>query len=242
MKDFVDSGVSYIIRPDGTKERINVSLVKEHTLSIYINGEKKYSIVCSNDKLEELVIGRLLTEGLIHYQKDISEIKLGPSGEEAFVTLSVKPLTIEQSAESEPLKGRPGRVEMTDWTYDTIFELAKFFSKGMPVHSVTRGTHSCMLARGSEVIFSCEDIGRHNTVDKAAGYALKNDINLSECILFISGRVPTDMMMKVIRTGIPVLVSKSVPTSEAVCLADKYGVTLIVKAYPDQLEICHRNN
>ncbi len=233
MKDFVDSGVSYIIRPDGTKERKNVSLIKEHNLSISVNGEKMFSIVCSKDKLEELVIGRLLTEGFIRSEKDISELSIDPSGKNAFVTLVADSPGKEQGDE-------PKKLEKSDWNYDTIFELTKIFSEGMPIHSATRGTHSCLLVKGSDVIFSCEDIGRHNTVDKAVGYVLKNEISFSECILFISGRVPTDMMMKVIRAGIPVLVSKSVPTSEAIDLADKYGITLIVKAYPDQIEVCHK--
>ena len=84
----------------------------------------------------------------------------------------------------------------------------------------------------------CEDIGRHNTVDKAVGFSKLSGINLSECTLYISGRVPVDMMQKVIYSGIPVLVSKAVPTADSVRLAKKYGVTLIVKAYPDQIEIC----
>ena len=56
--------------------------------------------------------------------------------------------------------------------------------------------------------FKAEDIGRHNAVDKAVGYAVLNDIPLSGCMIFTSGRVPVDMVEKVIVAGIPVLVSK----------------------------------
>ena len=73
---------------------------------------------------------------------------------------------------------------------------------------------------------------------KAIGYAVLNEINLSECFLFISGRVLSDMMVHVIRSRIPLIVSKAVPTADAVRIAKEYGVTLIVKAYPDQIEIC----
>ena len=108
----------------------------------------------------------------------------------------------------------------------------------MPVHNTTLGTHACILAHGEEILFTCEDFGRRNTVLKAIGYAILNGINLSECFLFISGRVLADMMYHVIHAGIPLLASKAVPTADAVSLAKEYGVTLIVKAYPDQIEIC----
>ena len=74
-------------------------------------------------------------------------------------------------------------------------------------------------------------------MDKAVGYALLNGIPLSECMVFTSGRVPVDMVEKVIAAGIPVLVSKSVPTAESVELAKKYNLTLICKAWPDRCEV-----
>ena len=83
-----------------------------------------------------------------------------------------------------------------------------------------------------------KNIGGFLIVQKLNFFAILNDISMKELILYISGRVPADMMRKVIYSGIPVLVSKAVPTADAVELAERYGVTLIVKAYPDQIEIC----
>ena len=68
-----------------------------------------------------------------------------------------------------------------------------------------------------------EDIGRHNALDKCIGYALLKQLELSECILFTTGRVPTDMVQKVIAAGIPVLASKAVPTDQAIELAKSTG-------------------
>ena len=58
-------------------------------------------------------------------------------------------------------------------------------------------------------LFSCEDIGRHNALDKVIGYALRHQIDLTECMVYSSGRIPTDMAMKAIYAGIPVLSSKA---------------------------------
>ena len=218
------------LKSDGTKERVEASLVVEHKLDVYVNGEKAVSLVCSNDQLEELVTGRLCTDGYISRKEDISKISFDASCERAEVALSAD----NDAADRRALE----KVKTCDYNPEDVFEIAGRFAEGMPVHSMTKGTHSCILARGREMLYSCEDIGRHNTVDKAVGYALINGIDLTKCILYISGRVPTDMMQKVIRAGIPVLVSKAVPTADAVKMADEYGVTLIVKAYPDKIEIC----
>ena len=105
----------------------------------------------------------------------------------------------------------------------------------MPLHAATWATHSCFLARNGEILFSCEDIGRHNAMDKAIGYALRNGIPLSECMVYSSGRIPTDMAKKAIRAAIPVLISKAAPTRQAIALAHTYGLTLICAARRDSM-------
>lgn len=106
------------------------------------------------------------------------------------------------------------------------------FAGGTPVHNSTHGTHSCILAKEGVPLYCCEDLGRHNALDKAVGCALRNGVDLGKTILYTSGRVPVDMMQKVIRAGVPVIVSNAVPTDQAVSLAQQYGVTLICRARP----------
>lgn len=101
----------------------------------------------------------------------------------------------------------------------------------------TVGVHSCILAKEGRVLVNCEDIGRHNAIDKAVGWALLNGINLEECMLYSSGRVPTDMVRKAIRAGVPVFISKGVPTVQAVKMAKEYGLKLIGSARPDSMNI-----
>lgn len=80
------------------------------------------------------------------------------------------------------------------------------------------------------VVACCEDIGRHNALDKAIGTALVQDIDLRGCLAFTSGRVPTDMAVKAVRAGIPVLATCKVATDKAFELADEYGLALVTKA------------
>lgn len=123
------------------------------------------------------------------------------------------------------------------WEPSWIFRLADRFADGTPLHKQTWCTHSCFLAWQDQLLFQCEDIGRHNALDKVIGYALRRGIDLKQCLVYSSGRIPTDMAVKAIRAGIPILASKASPTREAVLLAEEYGLTLICGARRDQMKL-----
>ena len=128
------------------------------------------------------------------------------------------------------------------WKKQWIFDLADCFANGTPLHSQTWATHSCFLACDGELLFQCEDIGRHNALDKAIGYALRHNIDLKKCVVYSSGRIPTDMAIKAIRAGIPVLASKASPSAEAVAMAKEYHLTLICAARRDRMKLFTGNN
>ena len=131
----------------------------------------------------------------------------------------------------------PVPVTPIEWKPEWIFHMADAFAEGTLLHGITFATHSCLLARKDEILFSCEDIGRHNALDKVIGYALRNQIDLHECMVYSSGRIPTDMVMKAITAGIPVLSSKASPTTEAIELATQYDLTLICAARRDRMKV-----
>jgi len=118
-----------------------------------------------------------------------------------------------------------------------VFHMARVFAQDKTGHARTRGVHSAYLATSREVLCMREDIGRHNAFDKAIGWALMGEIDLGECMVFTSGRIPTDMAVKAIRAGIPILATKTVATDKAVDLARRYHLTLISEATPDAFDI-----
>ena len=122
------------------------------------------------------------------------------------------------------------------WT--DVFALCAHFAQDTELHQKTFGTHSCYLMQQGKVVFSASDIGRHNALDKAVGYAAIHQLDRASCMLYTTGRVPIDMVEKVIMAKIPVLVSKAVPTDKAIELAHSYGITLLFSAWPDGFEIC----
>ena len=239
------------IKPDGTEQDIEISSVNEHFLTIIINDVPVMRLNCTKGSLRELVAGRLVTEGIIDNPKDIFGIYLCKEQNEASVVLNndvkwEKKLQTELScctgnkitaSKSGAVSVEDVRLKKAHWEKEWIFGLTEKFRDETMLHEKTQGTHTCILGRGPEILFVSEDIGRHNALDKAIGHAVLEEIPLSECILFTSGRVPLDMAEKVIKAGVPVMVSKSVPTTDAIELAKKCGLTLICRAWPDSFEL-----
>lgn len=226
-----------LILRDGTHQDAAAPYLLEHSMEVYLNGCKTMALTCVPQFLTELLLGRLLTEAIIQGAEDVQRLRISRDGKRADITLRnshgqpearILPHAFAEAASLKPVKP-------IFWKPEWIFQLADRFADGMPLHAATWATHSCFLARNGEILFSCEDIGRHNAMDKAIGYALRNGIPLTDCMVYSSGRIPTDMAVKAIRAGIPVLVSKAAPTQEAISLASTYHLTLICSARRDSM-------
>lgn len=239
---------------DGQTEETAGVLLTEHLTDIYINERLTMKLVCIPEHLPELVMGRLLTEGIIRTAGDVKAIYICEHGAHARVYL--KDTGFKAGSPGDFVELTPtcctGNHMLNDdfrtcrafepvtpipWEASWIFALADRFAQGMPLHKETWCTHSCFLAIKDQLLFQCEDIGRHNALDKAIGYALLHEIDLTRCVIYSSGRIPTDMAEKAIRAGIPILSGKASPTREAVELAKTYGLTLVCNARRDSMKV-----
>lgn len=238
-----------VVCVDGTENQQESAIVREHFMELFVNERLVAKLVCTPSDIVELVLGRLLTEGYIRGTEDVDSIYICQYGSKAKVFLKNEPKLVSRvETEASCCTGnqtlltnmdisflRP--LQAVDYKQEWIFALANAFAGGSAIHRRTKGTHSCFLSVKGELVYAAEDIGRHNALDKAVGHALLQEYERQDCILFTTGRVPTDMVKKAVAAGVPVLVSKAVPTDAAIKMAREYKLTLICKAWPDRYEV-----
>ena len=94
-------------------------------------------------------------------------------------------------------------------------------------YRASRGIHGAALADGDRLLVVAEDVGRHNTVDRVKGEALLKGIPTTDRILLSTGRISSEMLLKAVRMGVPVVASRTSPTEMAVGLAEQLGVTVV---------------
>jgi FdhD protein len=209
-----------IIRHDNGGIVVKTDVVlKEYRLLINVNGLTNYHVTCTGTSLEALVVGYLFTENLISDHGDIQEITLNETDGSAHVQIvgSGAPQKTRTGAKPEEFRVSGRRVLAAVSECCERSEL--FISTGC--------VHCCALCDPSGIMFFEEDISRHNALDKIIGDSIINQIKLDGCYIVTSGRVPLDMMVKIVRAGIPLAASRSAPTDSAIRLAKKYNVTLI---------------
>ena len=108
----------------------------------------------------------------------------------------------------------------------------RLLSELAATHDKTNGVHSGVIFDGANILVFREDIGRHNVFDKLYGWALRNEVDITDKIIAFSGRCSSEMMMKLGRMGISSVAAKSVPTTLSIDIAKKLGITLVARMAP----------
>jgi len=218
-------------------------VIGEISLKIYIDAVEYASLLCLNQLSEELALGFLYSESVIDSMDDVASIAYN---ERLFsVMIGLVPGRKVDRCESlrsvtsgcgrcftyiNPLKQDKFRVVPVRERFNLIDILGTMgdFEGSSVLYRGIGGVHSVLFRHEALSVFN-EDIGRHNCFDKIAGVLLKSgktDLTGSG-MMFVSGRISSEILTNVIRMGVPVVVSRSTPTSAAVSLARKYNVTLL---------------
>jgi FdhD protein len=234
-----------IIRFDlkvGIEEIREDTVALDEAICIFINGEYYRTMITTPAMLKELVVGHLLGEGIIHSLDDLKEIEIKLM--KAYVELDdevdldligrskVELITTACGSLSTPL----GERELKSLAIgsnvhvkaETIFDMIRELNLRSRVYRRTGGTHCAMLAtvEGGILAFS-EDVGRHNAVDKVIGAGLLDGVNFGECVLVSSGRQSSEIVLKVARSGIPIIASVAGPLESGIRVTEATGITLV---------------
>ncbi|MBE0431532.1 MAG: formate dehydrogenase accessory sulfurtransferase FdhD [Dehalococcoidia bacterium] len=218
-------------------------VAREWPLTIVLNNRELATLLCSPTNLTYLAIGFLLSEGLLKSKDDIKRITVDEQRGVARVETGE-----DEDSEGEVLFRRfitsgcgrgvsfynvtdvqdQAKVESSlEVSKPEILTLVREFQHRSQTYRTTGGVHSAALCDTSEVLVFSEDIGRHNAIDKIVGECVLNGIATADRILLTSGRISSEILLKVARRNIPMIVSKSAPTSLGLKLAVDLGVTLV---------------
>lgn len=230
-----------------TVEDIQDLVVSEHELTIRWHGRRLATLLCTPQHLEELVAGFLLTAGFIDDVQQLERLSIGP-GEADVETKDPDPGRLFRTEATwtgcggrpVPLPSHPSKVAARGMVHSThLTELARLLQLECPIFRTTGGTHVAAAVRPGQRHFEVvrEDIGRHNAVDKVAGYALFGGQVGQFEVLTVSGRVSSDLLIKASRLSVPVVLSRSAPTERAVALAAEAGITLVGFCRGDRFNI-----
>lgn len=216
---------------------LEVPVPREERVVLYVNGREWVGWMCTPTWLEELAVGFLFNEGFIDGMEEVAHVRVCGSGRcvDVWLEKDVDPpglptvtsgcsggTTFETMREERaPLTSRVGI------TPEQVVGLVQRLRQAAAVYRLAGGIHTSALAEGNRLACVAEDVGRHNTVDKLAGYCLRRGLPMRDRILLTSGRVSSEMLAKAARMGTPIVISLTSSTSLAVDLARAWNITLI---------------
>jgi FdhD protein len=219
---------------NGGCTRSTERIVKETALTIRINGKLYATAMILAGMEKEYVTGHLFAQGIIHRATDIRE-------------LTIKNNTVDVILEENIAKKPALKKIVSDFKVnrDDIFTCVRAILKS-GIFSETEAVHSAgLFLEGKKPVFITEDLGRHHALDKVIGYGLIHGADFSHMVAASTGRQPSEMINKLHNTGIPIIATKGVPTTMAVEIAEKAGITIaglvrgksmIVYTHPERIE------
>lgn len=224
------------------KESISICKIKNGTVflcedeaaveavyQVYLNGEKAFRVSCTPDDLKELITGRLYTGKLIRKKQEIDEIIILEEKQEIYVKIKKESFrkNTENHLPKEPEQKETILQDRRIPDPKELFSIADhIFENPGELFRDTGCAHSCVLWKSGEICCRYEDIGRHNALDKVAGYMLLKDISPENGVIFTSGRISADYLEKVIAAGISAVVSKAAVTEAAIYMARKNKIIM----------------
>ena len=249
-------GDEFLVKPDPGDERLTrrvqgmdqdqvevaTSVTMERPLTLFLNAQEVVTMMTIGDYPEYLAVGYLLNQNMLVSRGEITAIEFDPeidtvvvrTGDQTDFEDKLKKKTLTSGCAQgtvfgdlmerfESVELAKGAVLRTSW----LRSLIKKINTAPSLYLEAGAIHGCVLCQKDRPLVYMEDVGRHNAVDKIAGYMFLNDMTGDDKIFYTTGRLTSEMVIKCVQMGIPILVSRSGFTAWGVDLARQAGLTLI---------------
>ena len=229
---------------DHTGTPITTRVTVERALTLYLNAREIVTMMTIGDHPEELAIGYLLNQNMlkaddhvtgVDYDEDLEVVVVRTERQTDFEDkLRKKTLTsgCAQGTTFGDLMEQINEVKLPHAPFRTswLYRLTALINQTPSLYLEAGAIHGCVLCQEDKPLIYMEDVGRHNAVDKVAGWMFRHGISGGDKMFYTTGRLTSEMVIKTARMGIPVLVSRSGFTAWGVELARQIGMTLIGRA------------
>jgi FdhD protein len=219
-------------------------VVREGVVRLHVNGVEWASMMATPQELDLLALGFLASEGIIRGPEDVRRLVVCPSG--ACVEVWLKDVRVQRPAQSTMTSGCGGGITFADLSAERkplvddvkvgVRQLGRLIFQ-LQERQRTRGIHTSALAEGESLLVVAEDVSRHNTLDKLYGRCLVDGIATKDRILLTTGRISSEMLTKAAQMRVPVVISRSSPTTLSIALAAAWNLTLVGYVRRDSLNV-----
>ena len=238
-------------------ENIKLPVVKEIPLTIYLNKQEIVTAMTLGDMPDLLAVGYLLNQNMlkrddvisgIDYDEDLLVVIVRTERKTNYEKKMEKKIRTSGCAVgtvygdiindfSSVNLDKKSKIK-TSW----IYTISKKVNTKPSLYLKAGALHGCVLCQKDSPLIYVEDVGRHNAVDKIAGWMFLNKENANDKIFYTTGRLTSEMVVKTVQMGIPILISRSGFTESGVKLAREAGLTLIGRAKGKKMIIANGVN
>ena len=224
---------------------VMTDVVTERPLTLFLNSREIVTMMTIGDHPDLLAVGYLLNQNMLRpsdeitsvdYDDDIATVVVRTPQQTDFEDKLKKKIQTSGCAQGtvfgdlmeafDKIRLDPAARIRTSWLY----QLTRKINTAPSLYLKAGAIHGCVLAQEDRPLVYMEDVGRHNAVDKIAGWMFQNKVSAHDKIFYTTGRLTSEMVIKTVKMGIPILVSRSGFTAWGVELARKAGLTLIGRA------------
>ena len=240
---------SRLTRPVSGKDHegreVDIDVVMERPLTLFLNNQEIVTMMTIGDYPDCLAVGYLLNQNMLHsddvvtgidFDEDLDVVVVRTERETDFEDKMKKKTLTSGCAQGTVFGDLMEKFDSVHLPGDAVLNTSWLLMLNRKINTIPSlylkagAIHGCVLCEEGRPLIYMEDVGRHNAVDKIAGYMFLNKITAQGKIFYTTGRLTSEMVIKTVQMGIPILISRSGFTAWGVDLARRAGLTLVGRA------------